>query len=122
MLPQLAGGDEWFIDNEPNEAVFKAAWLLACSPQLVVCKPISVHSSASLHIRSSGWGPWIYLLCELVKSSPAHVPPPHWHWCHRAFAPAFHPPPETIALPKNQAESLPERLGAAASLVLRVNK
>lgn len=92
MLPQLAGGDEWFVDNEPNEAVFKAAQLSACSSQLVVYKPISVQSSASLHMRSSGGDPWIYLLCELVKNSPAGVLLPRWHRCHGAVASAFHPP------------------------------
>ena len=56
VLPQVAGGDKCFVDNEPNEDVFKAAWLLACSPQLIVCKPISVQSSVSLHITSSWRG------------------------------------------------------------------
>lgn len=90
VLPQLAGGDKWFVDNEPNEAVFKAAQLLAHSPQLVVCKPISLQSSASLHIRSSGGDTWIYLLCELVKSSPAHITPPCRHQHQGAVTSAFH--------------------------------
>lgn len=50
------------LENKPNEAVFKAGRLLESSPQLVCCKPISVPSSASLHIRSSGRDLWIYLL------------------------------------------------------------
>lgn len=63
------------------------------SPQLVVSKPISMQSSVSLYRRSSGGDPWIYLLCELLKSSPAHVPPPHRHWHHGTVTPAFHPRP-----------------------------
>lgn len=89
------------------------------SLQLVVSKPISMQSSMSLYRRSSGGDPWIYLLCALLQSSPAHMPPPHQHRHHGTVTPAFHPRPQTTAPSQKQHESL---LRGWVRQLLRVNK